>query len=83
MIAGHRGRHPYKASESFNNTLRGELDRLKEALDEGFITNAEIPDEVLRISNEMQMSVARGDILLYNHDDFMILEDLVGSGLQH
>lgn len=84
MIAGHSGRHPKIVDESFNNVLIDKLDDLLDDIDDG-IEYAKIPNRVSTIINDMKTGVAKGDILLHNfdHDDFIILENIVGNGLIH
>ena len=88
MITGHRGRHSYKASDSYKKALVGKLDELKFRISRSKsngrpLTNEQISTEVLRIRDEMQLGVARGEIQLQRHDEFVILENITGSGIIH
>ena len=88
MIAGHRGRHSYRASDSYNKVLKRKLDDLKLRIRNSKknripLTNEQISTEVLHIRDEMQLAVARGEIQLQSHGEFVILENISGSGIIH
>ena len=88
MIAGHRGRHTYKASDSYKKVLLAKLDELdfrisRSKSNKNPLTNEQISTEVLHIRDEMQLGVAKGEIRLQGHDEFVILENITGSGIIH